>query len=384
MNDRQKNGFLGQVRTALESRGSMRIIGKEAQGLKDEIAKASDRGKGSPKDLWIAMARKGYKKGDTITYEKIKELRKGWGETAIREEIDSLLDEGGIGVLKRIKKGEYRILITARPKQIEAIDWNLKINNVLGRGGRFNEALGLDAYRLDGRYLGTATVNAIKDVISDVLGQKVVANRYIDRPFMERMVAIAESESRNNGQATNFIKPIDWEERFDEEDNISFSGDNEPDTWKMIRKLIACLRTRHQSMLSVCDLSASVLAYHMVINIGRLNASGNDKITAIQMVFSPSSIQQWLRVKFSNDEKWKVLDMSIFPAESGYYGEEKAVAPYVTGGRIINGEHTLFEPLPGERIIDYKNFHALNHIMTSSSIPVLIEQKIPQHSPVDL
>ncbi|MFC1594387.1 SAM-dependent methyltransferase, partial [Candidatus Omnitrophota bacterium] len=113
-----------------------------------------------------------------------------------------------------------------------------------------------------------------------------------------------------------------------DDERVVFSETQPPDTWPMIRRIVASLHQNPHTPLLACGRCAQLVIYYLVKNLQAINASGTHTIEAIQMaVHDPE--HNWPRVKFSGyaDGAWVVLDISSTAGVDGYYGLETVIQP---------------------------------------------------------
>jgi len=252
-----------------------------------------------------------------LVYRKIKEIdpntiERVWLEDHDLEE-DPIRAEGGEGTFSvvSLSSGEEEIDI----KEIEATA--LKIIETEGEKPD-SKTTGNSLHQED-RLEMTLSLEDLKgkEFILELMTKLASKGYIINTSFVKNFVFMVQ---RMPGGMTSVMDPVDWSEEVDES-NIVFSGTNKPDIWDAIRKLIAIVRKRPTNILDKCGLCAQILTYHLIMNLEQINASGKDKIIQIQggMCYDP---HEWIRVKFSNDEDFKVLDMSSYVDKDGYYGDE--------------------------------------------------------------
>ena len=125
------------------------VLAQRPEILIQAIAAIGKRDKGSPMHAWLAIVDAGYKASEVITDETFEILRMRYKKSTRGYEARSL---EAAGIWKRVKGG-YKLLVTATRAQIEN-EINPAARNIVNRASIYGEALGLDAHRLDPKWLG--------------------------------------------------------------------------------------------------------------------------------------------------------------------------------------------------------------------------------------
>ncbi len=187
----------GLIRTAPDLFKNKDCI-KALEGIGQHLLAGKEKDKGTPKHLWLVLAKNEYVAGDIVTEDKIKDLRlrnkdrTRWSLRTVGREIDGLEYTNGIGVFKKVEGG-YRMLVTATPDQIESIDSNLKKKNVLGKAGQEGELLGLDSHRLDKEHL---TLVGFSRVEKESVVAMIPGKRIIDQ-IRDEIIGVLKQDSDN-------------------------------------------------------------------------------------------------------------------------------------------------------------------------------------------